>query len=90
MSIKEYWTKPSNIRFIDKKDDDYNEAEEENDPYCDELGHTPRSLRYKQTNCIYCGLELVKKRINGETVYVDPTELEKLEQWNEMTRGGEG
>lgn len=92
MNIKDYWTSPSNIRFIDKKgDEDYNEAEEE-DVYCDELGHVPASLRHKHTHCIYCGLELTKKRINSETVYVDPTELEKLKQWNEMTgkRGGEG
>jgi hypothetical protein len=94
--LQEYWdptSSPEDKQEIFKNQIDWSDHEDEaeyedEDPYCDEIGHHPVSRRYKYTNCMYCDIELVKRQINGETAYVDPSELKKLRQWNEMVSGG--
>lgn len=101
MNIRDYWNPSSpsypKTRFVNKdaSPDDWNEEDEEwefeDDEVlneCDEDGHVPEDEWGIFTKCGFCKINLVRMLINDKKVYVDPNELKKLRQWNEMVSGG--
>jgi uncharacterized protein YuzB (UPF0349 family) len=94
MDIKDYWNPSSpsypKTRFVEKAApaDDWEIDDEDATNECDEEGHVPVDNWGIYTECGFCKMKLVRMLINGEKVFVDPDELKKLYQWNEMASGG--